>query len=363
MNNTIYPKIESLLLKQKNNFKYDWRLDLKNEPSAISTRIENEFSGYGPLDQLLLDPEITEIVVNRFDQIFYEKKGFLYASDDRFYSEQTYLAVLDRLAQNCGTYLSREKPFIEAQLNNLRITLIYAEISRGTPLLSIRVQPQHRWTLTTLYENTFLNQNQLLLIEKILATKKNFLVVGGTGSGKTSFLQALLEKFQSYERLIIIEDTQELHLPNSACVSLLTRDDPGKIVSDITMDHLLKRALRLRPDRLVIGEIRGAEATSLLLALSTGHDGSFGSLHSKSPQETLLRLEMLVQMGAPQWNLHSIRKLISLTIHYIFVLEKKAGRRCLTGIFELSSLEEAGFTFTQMDEGPYYLPEPFRPER
>lgn len=362
MTKNIYTKIESIFYKQKNNFKYAWQGDLKSTDSATQTRIESELSGYGPIDQLLLDSGVTEILVNRFDQVFYEKGGRLYQSSDYFYSEQTYHLALDRLAQSCGTYLNREKPFIESQLNKLRITIIFAEISRGQPVLSIRIQPENQWTLPLFEKNNFLNAQQLALIEKIISEKKNFLVVGGTSSGKTSFLQALLEKVagkvmqetpdktKNFERIVIIEDTQELHLPNIASVSLLTRQDPSQTVSDINMDDLLKRALRLRPDRLVIGEIRGAEAKSLLLALSTGHDGSFGSLHARSAQEAMLRLEMLIQMGAPQWSLTSIRKLIAMTVQYIFVLEKKNGSRKLKAIVEINSLEETGFTLTQLDE-------------
>lgn len=347
--------LEKIFLKQKHNFKYDWQEDLKSTDTTTRLRIENEFLGYGPLNTLLLDPEITEILANGFDKIFYEKAGILYQHEDHFYSEQTYNSMLDRLAQKCETYLNREKPFIEVQLGNLRITIIFSEISRGYPLLSIRVQPEFNWSLPALFKNNFFNQNQLNIITKILQTKKNFLVVGGTGSGKTSFMQALLGQINTLERMVIIEDTQELRLPNQVSVSLLTRQDPSQTVQDIGMDDLLKRSLRLRPDRLVIGEIRGSEARSLLLALSTGHDGSFGSLHARSAQEAMLRLEMLIQMGAPQWSLSSIRKLIAMTVQNIIVLEKSCkktgGIRKIKGIFEISSLEEMGLTFTQLDEG------------
>lgn len=348
MKTEVRNKIALLFSKQSENFKFDWQNEIKNCDSEISSRIEDELLNYGPINSILNLQDVSEVLVNGWDLVHYEKSGVLLKSDDIFYSEQTYNSVLERLAQNCGTYLGREKPFIEAQLNNLRITIIFGEISRGTPILSIRVQPKNSWTLPRLQEKGFLKTSQVLQIKKILAARKNFLVIGSTGTGKTSLLQALLAETKS-ERNIIIEDTQELQLPNSLSVSLLTRQDPGKTVTDITMDELLTRALRLRPDRLIVGEIRGKEAMSLLLALATGHDGSFGSLHARSAPEALIRLEMLIQMGAPQWNLTSVRKLISMTLKYILVLEKKDGTRQLKEILEICSLEDTGFTLSEAD--------------
>ncbi len=348
MKTEVRNKIALLFSKQSENFKFDWQNEIKNCDSEISSRIEDELLNYGPINSILNLQDVSEVLVNGWDLVHYEKSGVLLKSDDIFFSEQTYNSVLERLAQNCGTYLGREKPFIEAQLNNLRITIIFGEISRGTPILSIRVQPKNSWTLPRLQEKGFLKTSQVLQIKKILAARKNFLVIGSTGTGKTSLLQALLAETKS-ERNIIIEDTQELQLPNSLSVSLLTRQDPGKTVTDITMDELLTRALRLRPDRLIVGEIRGKEAMSLLLALATGHDGSFGSLHARSAPEALIRLEMLIQMGAPQWNLTSVRKLISMTLKYILVLEKKDGTRQLKEILEICSLEDTGFTLSEAD--------------
>lgn len=341
MNTEVARKIEQIFLKQKDNFKYDWAAEAE-------TRVRQELLGYGPIDLLLQDSEITEVIANNYKSVFYEKGGVLFESSDHFYSEQTYYAALERLSQNCGTYLCREKPFVEAQIGHLRITIIFAEISRGHPILSIRVQPKTQWTLQALFEKKFLTDAQFSLVKRILSEKGNFIVIGSTGSGKTSFLQGLLSEL-STERIVIIEDTQELHPPNATSVSLLTRQDPSQTVTDVSMDDLIKRALRLRPDRLIVGEIRGKEAMSLLMALATGHDGSFGSLHARSAHEALLRLEMLIQMGAPQWSLVSIRRLIAMTVQYVFVLEKSGGIRKLKEIFEICSLEETGLTVSRID--------------
>lgn len=342
--------IELIHLEQKNNHDFDWKSSLNHLDQQMLDRLDEELNGWGPIKSILALEGVTEVLANNFDQIYFEKNGTLNFSSDHFYSKKTYIACLDRLAQSCQTYLCREKPFVEAQIGNLRITVIYSEISRGVPVLSIRVQPPEKWTLEKLNKHSFTTENQFEFIQIILKNKFNFLVVGPTGSGKTSFLQALLEALPANERAVIIEDTQELHLPNPTCVSLLSRQDPAQTVPDVSLDDLLKRALRLRPDRLIVGEVRGPEAKSLLLSLSSGHNGSFGSLHARSAHEALLRLEMLIQMGAPQWNLNSIRKLILMTLDYIIVLEKNKGLRKIKGVYKINSLEETGFTLSRADD-------------
>lgn len=367
MNPNIFQKIENIIHKQSLLAKLDFEErhaqtqsetslqsliddETKGDQPEVRTRIFEELEGLGPIKNLIDDSEITEILINSHEHIFYEKKGHLFKLQDKFFSEASYLAFIDRLTQKCHTYMNREKPFVESQHENLRITTIFSEMARGSHLISIRKQPQTRWTLEKLLDGHWCSQSQMQIIREIINQKKNFLVIGGTGSGKTSFLQAILQSLPELERSIIIEDTQELHPANLASVSLLTRQDPSRSVSDITMDDLLKRALRLRPDRLVVGEIRGPEAKSLLMAMATGHDGSFGSLHARTASEALLRLEMLIQMGAPQWTLQSIRRLMAMTIQNIFVLEKKDGVRRLEGIYQISSLEENGLTLHRLDQ-------------
>lgn len=364
MDKNILSKIEKIFIKQKEVLNFDFDQpeirshqienivaeEVQHEAPEIKQRVHSELLGLGPIDSLLLDPEVTEILVNRYDEIFFEKNGILTKHADHFFSEGSYTNTLDRLAQQAGTYCNREKPFIEAQMGRMRITIIFSEISRGNSLLSIRLQPNYIWNFTKLVKSGWCTESQYEMTQNIFKEKKNFLVVGGTGSGKTSLLQSFISQLSNTERGVIIEDTQELQLAQSGCVSLLTREDPTHVVPDINMDDLLKRALRLRPDRLIIGEIRGAEAKSLLMAMATGHEGSFGSLHARTAEEAILRLEMLIQMGAPQWSIYSIRRLIGMTIHNIFVVHKKNGKRCLEGIYQMSSVEESGPTLYKLDE-------------
>lgn len=346
----ITEKIRQIFFKQKNDLRYDWVEDCKKSTPQQFPRIYNELNDLGPLNELLADTSITEILVNSPHEIFYERNSRLVRHEDHFFSIQTYNAALERLAHRCGTYLNRDKPFVEGHYKNIRVTIIFNEVSRGFNLLSLRIQPQLPWTLTSLFQNQWCTEYQLKNIRQTLSNRQNFLVVGPTGSGKTSFLQALVNEFKpSLQRLVIIEDTQELHLPNAVSVSLLTREDPSGLVHNINMDHLLKRALRLRADRLIVGEIRSDEARTLLMTLATGHAGSFGSLHASTAPEALLRLEMLIQMGAPQWSLNSIRRLIQLCVHSIFVVENQNGKRKLEGQYQIHSLEEHGFTLSRLE--------------
>lgn len=352
MNAEIRKKIELIFQLQKNQL--PWQKNLTAEPVTARQRIEQELYEYGPLSTLFKDSEITEIIVNSYDQIFFEKKSVLHRSEDFFYSEFTFKATLERLANLCGTYMSREKPFIEAQYKHMRITMIFPELAHSRTLLNIRFQRQNTMKLSELQQNGFISNSQLNFLRLLLVGRKNFIVIGGTGSGKTTLLQALLAELPPSERVVFIEDTAEIRPPNHASVGLITREDPSRQVVDVNLNELLKRALRLRPDRLVVGEIRGSEASALLMALASGHQGSAGTLHAGSAEEALLRLEMLVQMGAPQWSLYSVRELIRLSLHFILIAEKdshsQSQNRRLKAIYKISSHETNGLTLHRVDE-------------
>ncbi|MEQ1723868.1 MAG: hypothetical protein ABL930_11885 [Pseudobdellovibrio sp.] len=160
MQTEVFRKIEHIYSKQKDDFKYDWKKDLSKSELSLQKRIENEFTNYGPLNELISDSEITEILVNDYQNIFFEKNGKLVTHPDHFFSAQTYEVVLDRLAQHCGTYLNREKPFVEAQFKDLRISIVSGELSRGSHILSIRKKPTQPWTLSKLRDLNFLTEKR-----------------------------------------------------------------------------------------------------------------------------------------------------------------------------------------------------------
>jgi len=313
-------------------------------PHDGQQRVLAEFKGLGPLESLLADEDITEIIVNGFNNIWFEKNGQLLPTLDHFNSERTYLNAIYKICEKSRTHLTIERPMAQGNFEGFRIQLIGAELTKSGPLLSFRRHPRNPWTLEKLKSLKWTNENGIKTIRNWIFEHRNFLVVGPTGCGKTSVLNACLQELPEDDRVLIMEDTQELSVPNRVSQRLLTREDSQRILPDIELSDLLRQSLRLRPDRLVIGEIRGNEAKELLLALSTGHAGSFGTLHASSPHQALIRLEMLIQLGAPNWSLQAIRRLIQLSLKGIVLVKKdEQGQRRLEGCYEIASLEESGF--------------------
>ncbi len=312
--------------------------------NSIKCRIANELNHWGPLHELLEDENITEIMVNGPHAIWFEKGGILFQHTDYFFSELSFRNCLERICQTANTYFTKESPCADGKFLDFRLSLVAGDLTNGWPHFSLRRHPKNPWTFQKLKLSDWCNDEQLQYLQSLIRNRKNFLVVGATGTGKTTVLNAFLQLMPENERAVIIEDTSEITLPNSASMKLLTREDPQHILSAIDQAQLVKRSLRLRPDRIVMGEIRGHEAKDFLMALATGHDGSFGTLHAQNANQALIRLEMLIQMGAPHWNVQAIRRLIQLSLDHIVVIERAAsGIRRLKGIYRLCSLEDHGF--------------------
>lgn len=301
------------------------------------------------LQDLFQDPEVTEILLNSPQHIWYEKQGQLYALDFQFQSKLEYKNYFESLLFETHGSLNQDQPFHDSKFGNFRLSLVDESITRGYSQAAFRRQSIEVLTLQELVQSQWCNSHEASVLKEIIHKKDNFLIVGNTGSGKTTIANALLQHVGSQERVVVIEDSDEIQLPNSASTKLLTKISLLESKQDVNQSLLLKQALRLRPDRLVVGEIRFTEAKDFLLCLSTGHKGGFGTLHALHPRQALLRLEMLIQMGAPQWSLSSIRQLIHLSLNKIIILERNSmGRRRLKSIHQLTSLEDTGFLLEQL---------------
>lgn len=312
--------------------------------SELASRLQDEYFSAGPLEKLFADVEITEIIVNGADSIWYEKGGHLQQFNDQFLSDLTYRNFVHRMCREAGIQPNLDCPFADGQWRNSRVHLIIPPASGTQAVITLRRHPQSPWTLDLLERAEWASAQTLNTIRSMVENRSNFLIVGGTGSGKTSLLNACLNELPTNERTLIIEDTSELQKPNHVSTKLLTRQDNNRVLRTIDQTELLRQALRMRPDRIVMGEIRGGEAKDLLMAFATGHTGCMGTLHADSARQALLRLEMLIQLGAPQWNIQAVRTLILLSLKAIIVVHRdRKGRRALEGIYKICSLEEIGF--------------------
>lgn len=321
-----------------------------DEPARA--RILDEFDGWGPLTPLLAREDLTEILLNGPDSIWVESGGRLIRHDVGFLSVANYARMLERLCLEAGCHLSIEHPSADGRWKGFRVHVSGPPLSGEHPVLSLRRHPDNPWTLERLTEAGWCSIAEARMLRELIRQRSNFLVIGPTSAGKTSVVNALLAESRP-DRALVLEDCREIHVPPGASIRLLTRHDVQGQLPDVTLTELLRQSLRLRPDRIVVGEVRGGEAKDYLLALSTGHAGSFGTLHAESPAQALLRLEMLVQMGSPEWGLETVRRLIRLSLHGIVVCGKnERGERRFKGLHRVVSLEESGFVLEPVEPIP-----------
>lgn len=307
-------------------------------------RLEDEYFAAGPIEALLRDPDVSEMILNGPHSLWFEKNGQLQLWNETFLSPLTYRNFIARLSREAGIQASLDCPFADGQWRGCRVHLIIPPASGDFAVVTLRKHAVVPWTFQRFEARGWGSAAAIRGLEDLVRQKKNFLVIGGTGSGKTSVLNACLSHLAPTERALIIEDTSELRVPNAISSKLLTRRDPQNLLREIDQSELLKQALRMRPDRIVMGEIRGGEAKDLLMAFATGHSGCMGTLHADSARQALIRLEMLIQLGAPQWSLQAVRTLIWLSLQYVVVVGRRPdGTRTLDGLYRIASLEDIGF--------------------
>jgi pilus assembly protein CpaF len=301
----------------------------------------DEVLGLGPLEPLLKDPTVTDILANTHRQVFVERNGLLEKTSVRFQDERHLLRIIDRIVSAVGRRVDESQPWVDARLaDGSRINAIIPPCALDGPLLSIRKFSRDPLTIERLIANGALTQEMATLLDGIVKARLNLLISGGTGSGKTTLLNAVSRYIGTRERIITIEDSAELQLQQIHVARMETRPPNIEGRGAVTQRDLVRNALRMRPDRIIVGEVRGAEALDMLQAMNTGHDGSITTIHANTPRDALARLEQMIMMTGVDFPLRSMRAQIASAIQVVLQLERMSdGRRRIVSLQEITGME------------------------
>jgi pilus assembly protein CpaF len=316
----------------------------------IIREIENEILGLGPLEQLLGDPTISDILVNGPGQVYIERRGKLELTSAHFDSELHLMTIIDRIVSRVGRRIDESSPMVDARLQDgSRVNVIIPPLAIDGPQLSIRRFAVERLTMERLIELGELTSPIAKVLEAIVRARLNVLISGGTGSGKTTLLNVLSGFIPPDERIVTIEDSAELQLQQPHKVRLETRPPNIEGRGQVTQRDLVRNALRMRPDRIIIGEVRGPEALDMLQAMNTGHDGSLTTIHANSPRDAMTRVENMVAMSGVELPTRQVRGQIASALDLIIQLERQEdGVRRLISIQEVQGLEGEVITLSEI---------------
>ena len=311
------------------------------DPAALCQEVLDEAVGLGPLEPLLAAADVTEIMVNRHDEIYVERQGRLYRHPAAFSSEQSVRWAIDRVVTPLGRRIDEAAPMVDARLpDGSRMHAIIPPAAIRGASLTIRKFPGRSLTLDALTRGGSLSTAMAAFLAFGVRARRNLIVSGGTGSGKTTLLNVLSNEIPDAERVITIEDAAELRLEHAHRVALEARPPNAEGKGRIDIRELVRNALRMRPDRIVVGECRGGEAFDMLTAMNTGHEGSLTTLHANSPRDALARLEAMVLMAGLDLPLAAVREHIAASVDLILQSARLAdGRRLVTSIVELTGIE------------------------
>jgi pilus assembly protein CpaF len=300
-----------------------------------------EIIGYGPLEPFLADESVSEIMVNGPNRIFVERAGRLSPVTARFVNSDSLVRVIERIVAPLGRRIDEGVPMVDARLpDGSRVNAIIPPLSLIGPIVTIRKFSKQRFTMQRLVDIGSLTQGMADFLAACVQYRKNIVVSGGTGSGKTTFLNALSQYIPEYERILTIEDAAELKLGQPHVVSLEARPANVEGKGEVTIRDLVRNALRMRPDRIIVGECRGGEALDMLQAMNTGHDGSLTTGHANSPRDLLSRLEVMVLMAGMDLPVRAIREQIASAVDIIVQQTRFSdGRRRVTSIVEVDGME------------------------
>ena len=324
--------------------------DLGENEQAFLDEIYEYATDYGEMDQFFDDPEISEIMVNGPEQIFVEKHGKLILTDAKYESELQLRLAINHIINPFGRFVNYKNTMVDAHLKDgSRINAIIPPVAQQGSCISIRRFLKDKLSVQDLIDKDALTQGMADFLAVCVAARLNIIVAGNTSSGKTTFLNILARSIPDDERIVTIEDSVELQMMQTHKVSLEARPPDHQGEGQVTIRDLVKNSLRMRPDRIVVGEIRGGEALDMLQAMNTGHDGSMTTIHSNSPRDTLSRLETVTLMAGVELPVLAIRKQIASALDLIVYLTRfPDGTRKVTQIVEVAGMESEVITLTDI---------------
>src|ERR1700740_577394 len=311
------------------------------ERERLAREILDEIFGLGPLEPLLKDPSISDILVNRFDRVYIERSGKLEPTGLSFKDNGHLMQIIDRIVSRVGRRIDESSPMVDARLaDGSRVNAIIPPLSVDGPCLSIRRFGRERLTAADLVNNRSVTQPMLDLLRGCVKARLNILISGGTGAGKTTFLNVLSSHISNKERIVTVEDAAELQLNQEHVVRLETRPPNIEGKGQVAQRQLVINCLRMRPDRIIVGEVRGEEAVDLLQPMNTGHDGSLTTIHANTPRDALSRLETMVAMANLNIPESAIRRQIASAIDVVVQVSRHSdGTRKVINVSEITGME------------------------
>jgi pilus assembly protein CpaF len=320
-----------------------------NERERVIKEVQHELFGLGPLEPLLADPTVSDILVNSYARIYIERRGKLERTSVAFKDDEHLMRVIERIVSSVGRRIDESSPMVDARLaDGSRVNAIIPPLSIDGPVLSIRRFGAEPLRMNSLIENRALTREIADMLEMCVKARLNVLISGGTGAGKTTLLNALSAYIPEDERIVTIEDSAELQLQQPHVVRLETRPPNIEGRGEVTQRDLVRNALRMRPDRIVIGEVRGGEAIDMLQAMNTGHDGSLTTIHANTPRDALARIETMIQMTGMRLSDRAMRQQVASALDLVVQAARLSdGSRRVTSISEITGME--GETITMQE--------------
>jgi pilus assembly protein CpaF len=320
-----------------------------SERDRLVNDVQHELFGLGPLEPLLADNTISDILVNAHGTIYVERRGKLEVTNVAFKDDEHLMRVIERIVSSVGRRIDESSPMVDARLRDgSRVNAIIPPLSIDGPVLSIRRFGAEPLRMDSLIENKALTRDIAEMLDMCVRARLNVLISGGTGAGKTTLLNALSAYIPVDERIVTIEDSAELQLQQPHVVRLETRPPNIEGKGEVTQRDLVRNALRMRPDRIVIGEVRGGEAIDMLQAMNTGHDGSLTTVHANTPRDALSRLETMIQMTGMRLSDRAMRQQVAAALDLVVQVARLSdGTRRVTAISEITGME--GETITMQE--------------